>query len=164
MKLNKELDLISNLQQAHNFSVNEIVDNYEEKHGTVGTEELTEEWFAIGKRAYLDLSDSIIRAIDTMKMIAGIGIQEENSAEVVANLLKKRMNDHIDWSNHYGNNLGGWDKLETLTLEQKNAHVEAMYSDLMEVISDTIEEAQDIDTEYQVTLYDTKEDLMGGVK
>lgn len=164
MKLNKELDLISNLQQAHNFSVNEIVDNYEKEHGTVGTEKLTEEWFAIGQRAYLDLSDSIVRAIDTMKMITGIGIQEENSAEVVADILEKHMNDHIEFSNLYGDKLGGWDKMDDLSLEEKNNHVEIMYSDLMEVIGDTIEEAQDIDTEYQITLYDTKEDLMGGVK
>lgn len=160
MKLTNELDLISNLQQAHNFSVNEQVDKYEEEHGVLGTGVVTEELYKMTQRAYVDLADSIARAINTMQMIAGIGIQEENSAEVVSELLEKRMNDHIDWSNRYGANIGGWEGLEGLSLEERNEHIETMYCDLMEVISDTITEARKIDVEYEITLYDTKEELM----
>lgn len=165
MKLNKELDLISNLQQAHNFSVNEQVDEYEQKHnGILGTEVLTEEWFKMAQLAYIDLSDSIERAIETMKMIAGIGIQEENSAEVVSEILLKHYNAHVNWSNDYGESLGGWAEEKDMPLKDRNEHLETMYDDLMEIISATIKEAQRIDTEYEVTFYNSKEEMMGGMK
>ena len=127
MKLTNELDLIANLQQAHNFSVNEKVESYVKKHGTVGGEVLTKEWFETAQLAYVDLSDSIERAIDTMQMIAGIGIQEENSAEVVSSILLKHYNAHVSWSNNYGESLGGWAKEKEMSLEKRNEHLENWY-------------------------------------
>ncbi len=167
MKLTKELDLLTRIAQAHNFAINEIVDAYEEEHGEYNYEQPTQEWLEIGQRAYLDLVEAINHlkgSFDVVSQLASLKDGEKHPASVVSDILTKHMNEHIDMTNAVGEGMGGWEVEKTFSLAFRCEIIDEMYLDLMQVIPNTLKEAMNIDTEYEPTFYETKEEMEGDAK